>query len=123
MAAPLFGSWLSATLLLQREAYGYDPNDAADFERWIANIRDQGLAAFVELGEFISCFKWKPWSAVKRVPTDEEREAALEEGVDILHFVANGLVAIGVSDAELNRAYEAKMQKNRDRMATGGHRT
>ncbi len=119
----LFANWLSETKLLQVQAYKKDPGDAGDVLAWLTYIREQSLAAFVELGEFISTLKWKPWAAEPRTPTDEEREDAVEEMVDVLHFVANDLVALGVTDSELNRAYIRKMQKNRERMATGGHRT
>lgn len=118
----LFGSWLSETLKLQREAYGYDPSVGTP-PRWLNYIREQTLAAFVELGEFIQCLKWKPWAAEPRTPTEEERIEAVREMVDVLHFVANDLAALGCTDMELNREYWRKMQINRERMASGGHRT
>ena len=119
----LFGSWLSETLALQRESYGHDPSDGSDARTWLNYIREQTLAAFIELGEFISCLKWKPWAAASRTPTETERMEAIGEMVDVLHFVANDLAALGCTDEELNREYLKKMNINRDRMATGGHRT
>jgi dimeric dUTPase (all-alpha-NTP-PPase superfamily) len=120
---PLFGHWLEETKKLQVEAYGRVPNDASDVQSWLTYIREQTLAAFVEMGEFLTCFKWKPWAAEPRIPTFGERAEAIEEAVDVLHFVANGLAALGVTDQELDRAYIRKMQKNRARMESGGHRT
>lgn len=119
----LFLNWLSDTLALQRLSYGKDPQDGSDPEAWLTYIREQTLAAFVELGEFITNLRWKPWAAKKLLPTDEEREDAIEEMVDVLHFVANNLVALGCTDQELDEAYRRKMNINRERMATGGHRT
>lgn len=116
----LFGTWLEQTAELQRSAYGSDPDDFP-FEKWITYVREQTLAAFVELGEFIQNLNWKPWGKKKEFPDDFDRIEAVEEIVDVLHFVANVLYALGVSDDELNEAYGKKMQVNRDRMAAGGH--
>lgn len=118
----LFGTWLDETAALQREAYGNEPGGWS-FPRWIEYVRNQTLAAFVELGEFIQELEWKPWSAKADNwwPDAEERARAIEELVDVLHFVANDLYALGVTTEELNEVYTAKMTKNRQRMASGGH--
>lgn len=39
--------------------------------------------------------------------------------MDVLHFIANALVAIGVTDDELEEAYREKQRINRERQATG----
>jgi len=116
----LFGTWLAETAELQRLSYGRDI-DEMEFESWITYVREQTLAAFVELGEFIQKLRWKPWGKVKSPPDDWEREEIIEEIVDVLHFIANDLYALGVSDEELSTAYKKKMDKNRERMAAGGH--
>lgn len=36
-----------------------------------------------------------------------------------MHFIANMLVAIGVTDDEFEAAYQAKQQVNRERQASG----
>ena len=120
---PLFGSWLEQTAELQRSAYGYDPGNESDFETWIDYVRTQTLAAFVELGEFLQGLTWKPWAKEKRSVHQRpgDRENAIEEMVDVLHFVANCLYAMRVTDEELNEAYNNKMRVNRARMARGGH--
>jgi dimeric dUTPase (all-alpha-NTP-PPase superfamily) len=118
---PLFGSWLSQTAELQFKSYGYSPMHEGDFEVWITYIREQTLAAFVELGEFVQDLKWKPWGKLKAFPTISERAHAIEEIVDILHFIGNLLYALGVTDEELSREYANKMEVNRSRMAQGGH--
>lgn len=43
------------------------------------------------------------------------RTRVLDEIVDVLHFVANMLVAIGVTDDELEASYKAKQAINRQR--------
>jgi hypothetical protein len=121
----LFGDWLEQTAKLQRTAYGADfalgsTDDPYPLD-WLGYVREQTLAAFVELGEFIQNLSWKPWAKDPRLPTGLERADAIEELVDVLHFVANDLYALGVTDAELNYVYEEKMEVNRDRMAGGGH--
>ena len=118
---PLFGTWLEQTRELQRESYGYDPQDGSDELRWLNYVREQTLAAFVELGEFIQNLAWKPWAKNPRLPDQEEREEAIVEMVDLLHFVANNLTALGVTDEELSLTYGKKMSVNRNRMAGGGH--
>lgn len=116
----LFGTWLADTRELQVKSYGTDPA-MLDVPDWLEYIREQTLAAFVELGEYIQNLAWKPWAKEKRFPDEEDRAAAVEEMVDVLHFVANNLVALGVTDEELDFAYQEKMNINRERMARGGH--
>ena len=79
------------------------------------------LAAFVELGEYLQDLTWKPWAKSPRKPDPAERERAIEEMVDVLHFVGDALIALGVSDEDLSLAYQKKMDINRQRMARGGH--
>lgn len=47
------------------------------------------------------------------------RQRVLEELVDVGHFLANMLVAIGVTDEEWEAAYRQKQDENRRRQATG----
>lgn len=116
----LFGTWLKETRELQVKSYGKDPA-SLDLPEWLTYVREQTLAAFIELAEYIQDIKWKPWAKSPRFPNVEEREAAIEEMVDVLHFVANNLVALNVTDEEFSEAYEEKMNVNRARMAAGGH--
>ena len=119
-AGPLFGTWLRETGQLQSEAYGLDPATIST-EEWLEYVRHQILAGFIELGEMAQALPWKPWAKDKRRPWYDERSDALGECVDLLHFVANVLYALNVSDEELSEAYAAKMLINRERMSRGGH--
>jgi hypothetical protein len=108
----LFGTWLTETLDLQIDAYGVDPGELtggafAEFIRW--NV----LAADHELHEFMDHTQWKPWS--NRRGEIRDRDGAVEELVDVLHFIANLSVAMGITTAELNRVYEHKMAVNKQR--------
>jgi hypothetical protein len=107
--------WLRSTVELQRDAYGFEVDDIPGHAaREAPVVKENALAAIVELVELLGEVKWKYWS-------HEEpwvrRGAVLEEAVDVMHFLANILTAIGVSDDELWEAYRAKQQRNRDRQA------
>lgn len=68
------------------------------------------------MGEVPREFSWKGWAH------DEpfvNREALLGELVDVGHFLANCLVAIGVTDREWEAAYKAKQETNRQRQRDG----
>jgi len=47
--------------------------------------------------------------------------AMIDELVDVAHFVANLATAAGCTDEEWTRRYQAKMQINRDRQASGSY--
>lgn len=117
----LFGTWLDEHKRLQAEAYGKDHSAVPTFDEWIENVRQQALAAFIELGEAIQELDWKPWAKEPGWPSEAAKYKTLEEIVDLLHFVANILLALGFDAQDLGEAYERKMQVNRDRMARGGH--
>jgi hypothetical protein len=105
--------WLSSTRDLQREAFDLDPDrDLDDVGAQATRIKDNVLAAMVELVEMLNEVKWKYWS-------HEEpwvrRDLVLKEAVDVNHFVGNALVAMGVTDEEYEEAYQAKQEENRER--------
>lgn len=111
----MFDEWLLSTRVLQRQSFGRDPAtlegaDLAEYVRW------NQLAAVDELMEALHEVDWKPWT----VTNDgfRNRDAFVGELVDVMHFVANLLVAANCSDAELSEKYQAKQQKNRERMAS-----
>lgn len=110
----LFDQWLEETRALQIQAFGKDPL-ALEGEDRIEWIRWNVLAATDELHEMLNETGWKPWATSRHV----NEKAAGGELVDVLHFVANLLLAVGWEDGTLEDAYVAKMQKNRDRMASG----
>jgi dimeric dUTPase (all-alpha-NTP-PPase superfamily) len=67
----------------------------------------------VELaGEVPREFHWKYWS---KADPFVNRERVRDELVDVLHFVGNILVSIGVTDDELEEAYREKQEINRQR--------
>lgn len=112
--------WLEQTRKLQVEAYGKDPaslegDELADYIRW------NHTAAVVELSEMLEEVRWKPWSVrADDEPVIPNKQAYIKEAVDVGHFIANMLVAGGVSTDEYWEAYRAKMQVNRERQLRDG---
>lgn len=118
--------WLASTVSLQREAYGWDWDAirARGPVEWNAelgrSINTNTTALVAELGELLQELGpiWKSWVKDGQLST-ERRDAAVEELVDVVHFVANIAIALGVTDEEWERLYQAKQQKNRDRQTSG----
>lgn len=111
---PLFGSWVEKTKYLQEEFYGQKFEDFTH-EQLVEWVRINILAAEDELHEALGEISWKPWASSQYF----NREAYLGEIVDVLHFVGNLLAGAGISDRELNAAYLAKMERNRQRQRDG----
>jgi hypothetical protein len=117
----LFENWLAETKKLQQEGYkinyelmsGDEPekiNNLVEYIRW--NM----LAVDDELAEMRQAISWKPWQHDEPYA---DRFELIKEAVDVLHFVANMLVAAGASDEVLNAVYLEKMEKNRKRQIDG----
>ena len=68
---------------------------------------------FINLKEAIS---WKPWQHDKPYADHEE---IVKEAVDVLHFVANIIVAAGGTDEMLDKFYIEKMERNKQRQLDG----
>lgn len=117
----LFGEWLARTKDLQKNVYKIDydamTGDAPEkINNLIEYIRWNMLAIDDELAEMRQPLSWKPWQMDEPYA---DREEVIKEAVDVLHFVANIIVACGGTDAELNHFYLQKMEKNRKRQAVG----
>ena len=111
---PLFGSWVEKTKYGQEEFDGQQFEDIRH-EQLVEWVRINILAAEDELHEALGEISWKPWASSQYF----NREAYLGEIVDVLHFVGNLLAGAGISDRELNAAYLAKMERNRQRQRDG----
>lgn len=109
--------WLESTKELQSVTYGYDwtkfsTKSLADYIWW--NV----FAANQELAETAVEFSWKPWATD---PPFVNRDRIRDEVIDVLHFLGNILVSLGVDDDELAYFYALKQQKNRKRQASGNY--
>lgn len=121
MTNELFNEWLKRTRELQRDVYKIDydamTGDAPDkINNLIEYIRWNMLAIDDELAEMRKPLSWKPWQMDEPYA---DREEVVKEAVDVLHFVANIIVACGGTDEELNHYYLQKMEKNRKRQSVG----
>jgi hypothetical protein len=108
--------WLEKTYTLQLEAYGNDLH-ALSKEELREYLRWNHTAAVVELSEMIEETRWKTW--VEFDPETDDviinKRSFIKEAVDAGHFIANMLVAGGVTDKEYWDAYLEKMETNRER--------
>lgn len=117
---PLFGDWIARTRELQEEAFLRPPPEVWTVQDVVESLRANLRAAFVELGEMAQELPLKEW---KTLPTADELDRALyggkalEEFVDVLHFMANIAYSAGWTDDDINAAYESKMLVNRQRQA------
>ena len=116
---PRFGTWLESTGDLQ-EAFGVDwevlradPVALANYITW------NFTALYEELGEMSHELPWAPWKKDRGILRGDARLRAIDEAVDALHFLANILSALDVSDDVLSDAYVAKQRINRARLGSG----
>lgn len=120
--------WLKSTVVLQNEVFGfdlpivdmYDDSEDATVEaltELCEYMKDNVFAAGVELAEMTGEFAWKHWAKNKAWV---HRDQLVEEAVDVLHFIANVMTGMGVTDEVFWAAYSAKQQTNRDRQAQAG---
>lgn len=117
----LFNRWLDMTKRLQKEVYyiNFDEmsgNDPRKIRNLVEYMRWNMLAVDDELAEMRQAISWKPW---QHDSPYADREEILKEAVDVLHFIANMIVAAGGTDAELNKLYLQKMEKNKKRQLDG----
>ena len=110
-----FSDWLSSTRRLQEVAYDsfyekYDADERRD--SMMMNL----LAIHTEVDELAQEVGWKPWAEPHGWIN---RQQALGEIVDIMHFVGNMLTHLNATGEELTAAYKAKQHKNLQRQLEG----
>lgn len=100
--------WLQDADKVQREVYGLKPEG-------MEYIKEQALAAFIELGEMM---EWLPWKAkrdgVSTAPRARHQNIDYAKGelVDVLIFVGNLAVALGFDDETIWEAVAHKVKVN-----------
>lgn len=99
---------------LQRETYGQDLADLST-EEAISAIKTNVLAATDELHELLGETGWKPWATSRHINLDSARS----ELVDVLHFVVNLGLVLGMTPESLHTGYLAKRAKNVARQEAG----
>lgn len=107
--------WLASTKELQEDAFAIEfpleGEELADYIRW------NSLALIKEVAEVLDCVDWKPWKLGDKGKLHRQR--ALEEIVDVAHFLGNIAVALDIDDDELQMAYRDKQAVNEERQAEG----
>jgi hypothetical protein len=109
-----FTDWIDSTEELQIKSFGQVPHMLKGDELKAWNSMNV-LAATDELHELLNEIPWKPWATNLQV----NREAAIGELVDALHFIGNLLSTLSCTGPELTAAYKAKQLRNAARMADG----
>lgn len=117
----LFEGWLRKTRDLQKNVYFIDfdemaGDDPRKIRKLVEYMRWNMLAIDDELAEMRQAISWKPWQHDQPYA---DREEIVKEAVDVLHFVANIIVAAGGTDEVLDRLYLEKMEKNKKRQLEG----
>lgn len=87
-----------------------DRKAAIDFIHWnITALADEAHELLAEIG-------WKPWAKSRHI----NLEAARGEFIDMMHFMGNLALVLGMDDAaEIMRRYHAKHEKNAKRQEDG----
>ena len=96
----LFEGWIRRTRDLQKNVYFINFDEmSGDKPQNIRNLveymRWNMLAIDDELAEMRQAISWKPWQHDQPYA---DREEIIKEAVDVLHFVANIIVAAGGTD-------------------------
>ena len=117
----LFNSWLKRTKDLQKDVYfiNYEEMEGdkpQNIRRFVEYLRWNMLAVDDELAEMRQAISWKPWQHDQPYA---DREEVIKEAVDVLHFVANIIVAAGGTDEMLDKFYLEKMERNKERQLKG----
>ena len=117
----LFEGRLRKTRDLQKNVYFIDFDEMAGddprrIRKLVEYMRWNMLAIDDELAEMRQAISWKPWQHDEPYA---DREEIIKEAVDVLHFVANIIVAAGGTDEVLDRLYLEKMEKNKKRQIEG----
>ncbi len=109
--------WLASSKKLQIEAYGGDPA-TLDPEARLAWTRNMVLGLIVEATEVLDEMKnWRWWAGAdgQGETVMEDRDAYIEELVDVVHFAGALAIAVRCTDEEWAEAYARKSAINRSR--------
>jgi hypothetical protein len=117
----LFNNWLRRTRDLQKDVYfiNYEEMEGdkpQNIRKLVEYMRWNMLAIDDELAEMRQAISWKPW---QHDAPNADREEIVKEAVDVLHFVANIIVAAGGTDEMLDKFYIEKMERNKERQLNG----
>jgi hypothetical protein len=107
--------WLSSTRHLQETSFKVD-YESLTGDKLADYLLVNAFALADELHEAMAEASWKPWAKNRG---EVNRSNFADELVDLLHFAANMLAAVGVDDEELWKRYRAKQERNAVRQSHG----
>lgn len=82
------------------------------------NIRNNVLALIVEATEILNEFHWKPWRSQKHA-YEVNRTQIAEEVADLLHFLMNILIEVGIDSEQIEEAWHNSCDKIVERSHNG----
>lgn len=85
-------------------------------------IKDEYVNVQMELAEIIDHLPWKHWKSYKTPTKEELHELKVEityEVVDVLHFLMNMCIALGISWEQLKDIWYTKNRENHARQDRG----
>lgn len=97
---------------------GFDPSKYSP-ERRMQVLRDYSVALMMEQAEVLEEVSWKPWRTYEsQKPNPNMRKLALE-WVDMLFFLVDQGLTLGLTSEELENAFKTKLEANKQRIASG----
>lgn len=111
--------WLKHQKAYQEFVYAVDYTEMWKNGEVISYVTTMLNAASIEVAEAQQEVPWKPWAQLtteQRVQRlHDQRGKVAGEVVDVMFFLVNTLVALGVTDQQLESMYAAKMGVNKER--------
>lgn len=118
-----YNDWLQRMLAIQKasqEERGYN-FDIATKDELVRYIKEHALFMTVELGEFLQELpNFKPWKLYES-GMEVDNLKAREELIDVLHFMLNIFIAMGMSADDIYNEYMKKHHENVRRLADTSH--
>jgi len=113
-----FAEWLNETARLQKSAFGIDFDELRSDPEALADYFHLNITgAFTEVAEVAELIRWKPWTNKRGIRPNPVHIAM--EVVDVMHFLANILVAADAPASLLEYEYRRKIEENEKRQAEG----
>jgi hypothetical protein len=101
-----------------QKAMGYD-NAKMSPEENLQALRNYVVALMMEQAELLEEVSWKPWRKHEdQKPNPNRRKMALE-WVDMLFFLVDQMLCLGLTPDEVLLAYETKLEANHKRISNG----
>ena len=100
-------------------SYPFDQSQVWTKE-WYRALKEMTLGLMMECSEMMDWLPWKHWKLGEDLNVAEVRKEVAIETIDILHFLINMWVMLGLNWDDVVALYEVKNAENR-RRAEGGY--